>query len=415
MMKRKSLQTFAMGRGMNGIGRRGQGMRRAVLLAALGLAVVTLAMLGGRPAPAQAQAWTPVVRLFEHLNFGGASIAVAKDDWYGQSVLSRLQFDDKVSSIQVPPGSKVAVFEHPGYLGRCEVFTASDGDLRDNHIGDNTISSVAILGTSVMTSEHCPVVLYEHPNFGGQGLALWEDQTELGRWINDSVTSIQVPAGQVVSVWQYAGFTGRCETFKAGDGDLRDNHIGDNTISSFKVGQVCPVTVFTAGWYGGEVWNAIGDVADARQIAGGRFDNTISSIRVPAGMKIAVYRDINFTGLCETIVGTDGDLSNNRIGNDTISSWRLGQHCQVVVYTAGWFGGQAWEVTGHVPDLRQIAGGIFDNTVSSIQVPPGLVISVYQDTNYTGACELITADDLDLRDNRIGNDTISSFRFGWYC
>ncbi|MFN0148939.1 MAG: hypothetical protein ACKVT1_20740, partial [Dehalococcoidia bacterium] len=84
-------------------------------------------------------------------------------------------------------------------------------------------------------------------------------------------------------------------------------------------------------------------------------------------------------------------------------------------YTAGWFGGQAREVTGNVPDLSLIAGGIFDNTVSSIQVPPGLVFSVYHGINYTGTCEVITADDLDLRDNRIGNDTISSLRFGWYC
>ncbi len=235
-MNSRTPKTAAMVIGMNGVGRAWWPMRRAVMLAALGLAVVTLALLGGRPAPAQAQTSDGTVWLYQHPNFGGRYKEVwAGWDDFRLADLRQSYFDDTATSIKVSPGLKVAVFEHPNFLGRCEVFTASDGDLRDNFIGDDTISS-AKLGVD------CPIVLYADPNFGGRGEALWKDNTDLSdlyqSWwqMNDTVTSIRVPKGLRVAVYRGANYSGVCETFTADDTDLRNNRIGDDTISSYRLG-----------------------------------------------------------------------------------------------------------------------------------------------------------------------------------
>ena len=53
----------------------------------------------------------------------------------------------------------------------------------------------------------------------------------------------------------------------------------------------------------------------------------ISSLRVVAGISIAVYSEPNYGGTCDTFVGRDPWLGNNRIGNDRIASIRLFHNC----------------------------------------------------------------------------------------
>ncbi len=52
----------------------------------------------------------------------------------------------------------------------------------------------------------------------------------------------------------------------------------------------------------------------------GISDNSISSIKVGLNVQVAVFEDENFAGKNELISYKDGDLSNNYIGNDQISS-----------------------------------------------------------------------------------------------
>jgi hypothetical protein len=63
---------------------------------------------------------------------------------------------------------------------------------------------------------------------------------------------------------------------------------------------------------------------DLRQIG---WSGRISSLRIQGGISIAVYSLPNYGGTCDTFVGHDPWLGNNRIGNDHIASVRLYANC----------------------------------------------------------------------------------------
>jgi len=78
------------------------------------------------------------------------------------------------------------------YAGGCQSFTSDDPDLRQNPIG------------------------------------------------NDTASSVIVPAGQVVALYEHINFAGRCEEFRTNNPDLRNSYIGNDTASSLTIGKNCP-------------------------------------------------------------------------------------------------------------------------------------------------------------------------------
>jgi hypothetical protein len=87
------------------------------------------------------------------------------------------------------------------------------------------------------------------------------------------------------------------------------------------------------------------------------------------------------------------------------------------------FGGMCHSVSTSIPDLRAIPTPpntsnepTWDNIVSSVATV-GTAVALYELPNYQGRCETIRADsqDSDLRDNLLGNDTLSSFKVNAAC
>lgn len=54
--------------------------------------------------------------------------------------------------------------------------------------------------------------------------------------------------------------------------------------------------------------------------------------------------------------------------------------------------------------------GLPDNSLSSVRVGANVQVLLCRDTDLSGVCELARADDSDLRNNSVGNDTVSSAR-----
>ncbi|MBX4186980.1 MAG: DUF4430 domain-containing protein [Candidatus Doudnabacteria bacterium] len=84
------------------------------------------------------------VQLCIHINYEGGCESFAGND---ADLRNNAVGNDNTSSIIVPVGNSVAVFEHINFLGSCEVFTANDADLRNNLIGNDSISSIRINAT----------------------------------------------------------------------------------------------------------------------------------------------------------------------------------------------------------------------------------------------------------------------------
>lgn len=75
----------------------------------------------------------------------------------------------------------------------------------------------------------------------------------------------------------------------------------------------------------------------------------------------------------------------------------------VWLYSGTDYSGTEVEYVGSSPNLGQL-----DNDVSSIRVKDGHTAILYRDINWQGISEAFTADDPDLSDNVIGNNTASS-------
>lgn len=87
-----------------------------------------------------------------------------------------------------PNSDQVALFEHGGYGGNCKVFNKAD-----------------------------------YPNPGAMGFA------------NDTASSIKVGGNVKATLCKDDNYGGGCEDFSGDDGNLGDNSIGDNQVSSLKV------------------------------------------------------------------------------------------------------------------------------------------------------------------------------------
>ena len=57
---------------------------------------------------------------------------------------------------------------------------------------------------------------------------------------SDQWSSIYLEGPVVVSVYESINFQGRCETFRASGPWLGDNYIGNDKISSMRIGVACP-------------------------------------------------------------------------------------------------------------------------------------------------------------------------------
>jgi len=149
----------------------------------------------------------------------------------------------------------------------------------------------------------------------------------------------------------------------------------------------------------------------------GMANDSISSIKVGSAVQVLVCRDAGYEGRCELFRRSDDRLGDNAIGNDTISSAKVqlrgtSLNCepradQVAFFHDAGFGGPC-EVhsIGEYRNSEEI--GLSNDSISSVEVGSGAQVLLCKDANLSGDCELLTASDPNLGDNRIGNDSVSS-------
>lgn len=190
----------------------------------------------------------------------------------------------------------MTLYEHQDFRGNRESF--QEGEVRDLKF----TRFPPDIASSIQLSQGCRVVLYEHPNFEGRSAVLTRDETDLRRHqMNDNLSSFilecfgdgrpgrpgtaqprpgrQGPDRGAVTIYEHQDFRGRSETFFEGEiGDLRTTRIGH-------------------------------DVA--------------SSIEVAPGCRVILYEHPNFEGRSTVLTEDETDLGRTRVGNDTLSSFRI--------------------------------------------------------------------------------------------
>ena len=212
---------------------------RRPILAALPLAVAATSALVPAATPAAAQSAAPVTlyRDINYLSYSGPPITLSANI----PDLKTVGFNDMASSLTVPAGTKVALFQHANYLGACAVFTANDPDLRDN-IVDNLVLNDNV--SSVLFGQDCPLQLYDSAGYNGPFRTFWNDVPNLAQYsFDNTVASLRVPPGKKVTAYSDPNYGGICEEFTADDPDLSNNPSGTARISSVRLGVSCPAQV----------------------------------------------------------------------------------------------------------------------------------------------------------------------------
>lgn len=134
-------------------------------------------------------------------------------------------------------------------------------------------------------------------------------------------------------------------------------------------------------------------------------DNTALSIRLNAGWRARLYTEPNYSGQNELINADDPDLSNNSVGTSTssIETYTLG----VAVYDATEFGSSPYIFAGCYDNLANYPIG--DNHISSVRIPPGWRLRLWDNTGFTGTkVALQGIDDTDLSNNKSMDNRASS-------
>lgn len=145
-------------------------------------------------------------------------------------------------------------------------------------------------------------------------------------------------------------------------------------------------------------------------------NDTLSSIRVPAGTWVSLYRDFDFGGTCRAFSGDQPSLTNLPPGDNQVSSMKIGttppSGCAtqdvLTLCPDDNFLGTCITPTADTPD---VTGTALDNDkLSSVLVPAGTYLAVYQDFDYKGACQSFSGNRAVLAGTRIGTDQASSFK-----
>ena len=215
-------------------------------------------------------------------------------------------------------------------------------------------ATLALSGTAWAQYGRGPVV-FGDVNFDGGSQVINSDipdMRDLG--LNDTISSLQIPTGQVWQICEHINYEGRCENVSGRMSDLRSGDWNDK-ISSMRllnepgfrnrrfggnpndrpvgtsgVNGSSPVVFADVGFSGGsQVINR--DIPDMRDR---RLNDTISSIQIPRGQVWQICEDINYQGQCRNVSGSISDLRNGN-WNDRISSIRIVSGFDGAVGTSG--------------------------------------------------------------------------------
>lgn len=159
---------------------------------------VAAAMLAGLPVASQAAS----VCFYEHANYAGES-------WCAEAgtAATPAGWNDRVSSVRVPAGWSVTLYEHIAQGGATLALTADEPNLVNRAFNDR-LSSYRIVAPTMPTAA-APVCLYEHVNYAGASLCLAEGSASLPAAWNDFASSARVLAGYRVELFEHAGSQGR--------------------------------------------------------------------------------------------------------------------------------------------------------------------------------------------------------------
>jgi len=364
------------------------------------------------------------VTVYPDCDYRGQSISLAPGDYTARELLQLGIPQDAISSIEVPRGLAVTVYENDGFKGRYGTLRRSDPCLVNDRF-DNIISSLSIRETldtvvqnqpPAQTSTANVVTVYADCNYQGRSANFNSGDFNYSSlkaqgMPDNSISSIKVPKGFTVTLYDHDFLRGKAGRLQRDDACLTNDKF-DNITSSLSVRRdesiaaaptpttpavsAAPIIVFSQCNYGGEkIQLKEGKYTAADLRALGIRNNSISSIQVGNGYQIELFENDFYRGRSGTLRQNDACLVDDRF-NDVISSVVVTKNPYAeeqakvekdvaTVYGFCNFKGGSVELTVGEYNARALADkGISDNKISSIKVRQGYRVIAYEDDNFRG-------------------------------
>ncbi len=408
--------------------------------------------------------------VFEHGNYGGRAQIMNPGAYRGYQ-LDQVGGERVISSIKVSPGYRVIAFSGSNFDGSSITFTSSNVNLAQTTINWNDrISSLIVertgsgsviinptypnnnVGTSPSSLPQNAVTVFSAPNLSG---AKWS--APIGSYRSNqilfvgpgTIQSIHIPYGYRLVMYQGTGMNGVSGVLNAGtyynlasDAPSWNRNINSMRVESIDQGSVIvnptypntnnptnpaslpqdAVTLFSEQGLSGAKWSApVGSYRSNQILYIG--PGTAQSMYIPSGFRLVAYQGPNFNGSSNIFPrGIYYNLATDAVGwgrainsmvverdiNNTINQGNVNVGAVVAYTDAGYRGSSAsFQMGSH--NTQQL-GGAFVRTISSIQIPSGYRVVVYDGPNFTGNYRILTysIDNFAAEGNGQWNDRIQS-------
>lgn len=323
---------------------------------------------------AQAQAQAPMVAegegitIFAECQYRGRSVTLPNGEYSAADLRKLGMADNTISSIKVPKGMTIALFQNDFQRGRSGQLSANNDCLVDRY--NDTVSSVVVSGEAAaapaVSTNETSAFVYTACDFTGAGARLRpgeymaDDLHRLG--IDDNaISSLRAPAGMEIIVYANDFLRGRSAAVNGDERCLQGTRF-ERTISSLKVVRqpegsqaqktkvVSGVTFYENCYYkGASMTLGAGEYTAADLAANGFADNTISSVKVPKGYRALGYENDFSRGGRVTLDESNECLTSRRADN-AISS--------VIVEMAGAQPIEAPQTTLSLLEQQRLTNGI---------------------------------------------------------
>lgn len=354
------------------------------------------------------------VTLYESCNYLGKTYYLEPGNYRGY----QMKVDnDRLSGFQVPAGMKITIYEHDDFKGKSKTFTYSVSCL-DNEWNDMASSIVV---ESTLPSGYNPndyIVFYNDCYSKGYSRTLGPgtyNGSDLAS-LRENISSFAIFGNLRVKVYTGSdNASGYSYTFEQTQSCLGSSY--NDKIRSLVIEYKPNTGGGYGGNYGGGNTNSRASFYTDCNYSGnsihlgpgyyqgeklGMFRYDISSIEVPSNLRVKVFiNNEQLSGSSYTINENTSCLSysmNDKIGSIVIEEKGYGgnygnnppgNNQQVIIYTDENYRGQSATVLpGTYSSMSAL--GFPDNALSSLQVPAGYRVVLYENENFTGKNYTVT-------------------------
>lgn len=405
-----------------------------------------------------------ILAIFIATNLNAQTTRVYTDDFMGESAtLEAGEYDyitlvklgiTVVRSLEIPEGYQVKLYEKDNFSGNSVTLTGrvSYSYIKSKGFGSLMQNTSLRIELKPLEANDLTSVIIFADNFSGAYKVLKAGNfnvTDITAVGNDKISSLKIPSGFKVTIFEHANFVGRKQELTKDCNQENLTLLKFNDFTSSLIVEAIPVkevkevvkveekeepkpepteakevepdyesfvqdatnlkVILYKGEFNGSYLKVGKGKYDSRDL--GNLDNQVSSIRIPDGLILKVYELPGFKGKSIVLTShTSSEQLTTALLIKTISSFIVEELPRVVIYDGNYESTSQVLETGYY-NYSDITIG--NDAISSITLTSDYWILLFEDENYKGKALLLTENATnEFLKGKEFNNSVSSFIIG---